>query len=549
MQQATNNHKVPPPPVETEPQAPAPRHYSTIVRNVVTNWMWFALVLASGLIVPRFIGQHQGKEMLGVWDLGWSLGFYVGLFSLGLTSAVTRYVAQHRTLNDWPGLNRVVNTGLAMMCVGSLAGVVCAVGLASLTPWLVQDAGPETVQIASRMILLLSIGSAIQLPGTIFGGIITGYERYDLHNLIRGACDAVLLIVMIALLVSGCSLVTLAWLVLLMEVPSFLARMWVARRLCPHLRLTPAYLHWSTARDMVVFSGKSILQWAASSALYQLNGILVSAFMGPAALAVYSRQRVLVFQAMRFIRQYAVVFAPSSSALNATGDEPALRNLMLNSSRYGMYFTLPIMLLLMIMGGPLVDLWMRPGYAAPAILTIMALGHLLSIPQFGVYTILMGMGRHGVPAMLDTGGAVLSVLLAVLLMGGVKVGMVGGALAMAIPVALVGGVLVPVYACRILHLRLGRYIRGAMLGPTLANIPFALCLLTARRVLPDNPLRALVLGLAAGAIVNLVIYWKWVFPRHVRVECLERLGIRREPAEQRPCPAQATVPAAFAPPK
>ena len=509
------------------PETPPPGHYSTIARNVATNWMWFTLVLASGLIVPRLIGQHQGKVMLGVWDLGWSLGFYVGLFSLGLTSAVTRYVAQHRTLGDWEGFNRIVNTGLLMMSIGSAVGIMCSVGFAALTPWLIQDAPPETVHAARQMVLLLSFGAALQLPGTVFGGVITGHERYDLHNLIRGTFDALVLAAMILLLVTGHSLVTLAWVVLLAEIPNFCTRLWMAHRLSPHLRLASTFLDWGTARDMVVFSGKAVLQWAANSTLYQLNGILVSVFMGPATLAVYSRQRVLVFQAVRFIRQYASVFAPSSSALNATGDMPALRRLMLNSSRYGMYFTLPIMLLLMIMGGPLVDLWMKPGYAAPAILAIMAIGHLLAVPQYGVYTILMGMGRHGLPAVFDSVGAAISVVLALLLMGVADAGMVGGALAMAIPVAFMGGIVVPAYACRIMKLGPVEYLRNAMLGPVLANIPFAVCLLTVRLALPRDPYHALLLGSAAGAALNLLIYWKWALPPEIRQKLLERLGFRK----------------------
>src|SRR5690554_4294291 len=104
---------------DDEPEAMRPGHYGTIARNVMANWAWFVLVLASGLIIPRFIAQYEGKVMLGVWDLGWSLGFYVSMFSLGLTSAVTRYVAHHRALGDWEGLNRIVNTGLVIMLIGS----------------------------------------------------------------------------------------------------------------------------------------------------------------------------------------------------------------------------------------------------------------------------------------------------------------------------------------------------------------------------------------------------------------------------------------------
>lgn len=535
-----NNGNTPQP---ARPGQKPPGHMTTIARNVATNWLWFGLVMASGLIVPRLIANRQaspelGKELLGVWDLGWSLGFYVGLLSLGLTSAITRYVAHYRALGDRLGLNAVVNTGLLMLVSGALLGSLFAFCLAALTPLLIQDARPEVAANASRVIFMLAVAAAAHFPGTVFSAVIGGCERYDLLNIVRGAVDATVLALMVILLFSGYGLLALAWVVLLVEVPGFSARMWLAHRLCPEMRLGLRHVRWRVAVEMVGFSAKSCLQSVASSALYQLNNILVSVFMGPAAVAVYSRQRVLVLQALRFIRQYAQVFIPSSSALAASGDHAALRKLLVQTSRFGMYFTLPIVLILLVMGRPLVDLWMRPGYAAPGILAIMAVGHLLSVPQQGVYMLLMGMDRHGRPALFDAAGAVLSVVLALLLMGVAGLGMVGGALAMAVPVALMGGVVMPLYACRLLEQDWLAYVRQMVAGPAAANLPFAACLLGARWYFADQPVRGLIMGVGAGALVNAIVYWQWVLPADMRRRLLARMGlVRRGPTSPEAAPA------------
>ncbi|MCA9255560.1 MAG: hypothetical protein KDA33_07970, partial [Phycisphaerales bacterium] len=58
------------------PPAPAPNASSanrgaaapSTTRNVIANWLWYLLVLASGFIIPRLISDRLGKEQLGAWD-------------------------------------------------------------------------------------------------------------------------------------------------------------------------------------------------------------------------------------------------------------------------------------------------------------------------------------------------------------------------------------------------------------------------------------------------------------------------------------------------
>jgi O-antigen/teichoic acid export membrane protein len=266
-------------------------------------------------------------------------------------------------------------------------------------------------------------------------------------------------------------------------------------------------------REVMGFGGKTLLQGAASSGLYQANSILLAFFLGPAALAVFSRHRALVLHLLRFVKQYAQVFVPTSSRFDAQGDRIALQDLLIQTGRYGAYVTIPTALTLIIMGGPLLHVWMGANYRAPWVLAVLVLGHLPAISQLGVYSVLMGMGRHGRPALFDLCAASVSIALALLFLGPFRLGLLGAALAIALPVAVSGGALMPLYACRLVGLSAWRYQRQIAARPLLTCIPLAGCLLFARFAFANAPSHALIAGTGAGGLITLILYWNRVLPR------------------------------------
>lgn len=502
------------------------RSSGRLARNVLANWIWYALVVVSGFVLPRFIDREQGQALLGVWDLGWSLVFYVSLLALGVSAAVQRYVARFRAVAAWDELNSIINSSLALLTGSALLGLILAAGLAVGVRYLLPEADAGTLEIARWVVMLLCTCAALQIPGAVFNAVITGYERYDVLNLIRGVRDLLVIVSLLTLLLAGFGLVALAAVVLAGELLGDVAKFVAAGRLCPTLRISPALCQRSTAREMIAFGGKAALQDLARTGIYQANSILVAFYLGPATLAIYARQRALVMHLLRFVKQYAQVFVPTSSTLDAQQDTAALRHLLIQSSKYGLYVTLPIVLILVILGGPLLQIWMGADYQAPVVLAVLALAHLLAVPQLAVYALLLGMGRHGRPAVYELLAAVVSVAAGIVILGPLDGGMLGAALALALPIGLNSGIVVPLYACRCLNLSPRSYIQSVVPGPVLASVPLAACLLLARWSAAGDPLVTLGLGLGTGGLVTAAVYWRWVVPEPMAARVRRMLGQR-----------------------
>jgi O-antigen/teichoic acid export membrane protein len=506
-----------------------------LVRNIAANWAWYALVLASGFVLPRLVDEFAGQAALGVWDFGWSLVIYVNLLALGVASAVNRYVARFRAVADWQALNEHVSTCLLLLSIAGTVGLGLAGAFAWLAPRLLH-AEPDLLRVARLVVLLLGINSALQLPGGVFNGVLTGCERFDVLNWLRGVRDVVALAVSVVLLTSGFGLVALAAAVLVVEGAGELAKIVLAFRVCPQMRISLRLCRRRTLQQVLGFGSKCIAQSAASAGIYQGTSVLVGIFLGPAALAVFARQRALVMHVYRFVKQYAQVFVPRSSALEAGGELGRLRHTLTQSSRFGAYVTVPLLALLILLGGPLLELWMGPAYDNPAPLIVLAAGHLLSIPQLAASSLLTGLGRHGRPALFDLTAAALSLAAGALVLGPLGGGLTAAAVTLTVPVTLSAGILTPWYACRTLGLPIRRYVLAVWPRPLLLAMPGAI-VMGGARLLSATPAVQLVLGVTLAGLVTALLYWRWAIPSHWRTwllsRCRERLGLSRVPPPSR----------------
>ena len=326
------------------------------------------------------------------------------------------------------------------------------------------------------MICLLGLSVAVQFYSAVFTAVLTGCHRWIWHNGIASGVHLATAVGMISAVLLGCGLRTMAGMTLAGEVLAGFLRLAVAYRCCPGLCISPRYVRRSMVRDMLGYGGKSMLYVIAGVFMRETTRVLVLAYLGPSALAVYSRPLSLVRQAGAFSTKFANVFAPTASAYEAVGDMDRLRELLITAGRYALYLFLPVVIVLTISGGYVLRLWMGDRYDSGAVVAILAIGNLPLLCQLPTMEIIRGMDRHGLPSVAFLVFAAIGIPIAALVLGCLDWGLAGGALASVIPVALLYGIFVPVYACRILDVSVMKYSAKTIPGPLVLNMPLVLSL-------------------------------------------------------------------------
>lgn len=504
----------PPTPAEPAP-ATEPAHdihgRGRLARNIFTNWGAQAVQMVAGFVLPRLIDHRLGQATLGVWDLAWSLVVYFGLVQVGVTTSINRYVAYHRAKDDFEGINRVLSSIAIVMRVMGAA----AFGLALLFTYLVGPLFRERLGAhlteARWLVLLLGLGLAVQISATVYSSILTGLHRWDWHNGIHAATNVLTLAVMVGALLVGQGVIGVAVAHVAGETLGRSARMVVAYRLCPWLEIKRRHFRWATAREMLGFGGKAFLTYISQLLMNSSVSLLIAGHLGPAALALYQRPVSLVRNFQVFVNKYAMVFSPTISSFQGAGRRSEVRSLALKATRYGIYLSLPVLLLLVVFGGEVMRAWMGGRYADRMLIAVVVAGLSSQISYIPLYGALVGLNLHGTYGIANLIAASTAFVGSYVALGVLHTGVLGVAVAVAVPLTIVSGVYLPVYACRRLEIPAGTFWREVWRGPVLCALPYLACLVGARLLLRD-PLHALVAGVGSGGLLLAIAYWRTALP-------------------------------------
>jgi O-antigen/teichoic acid export membrane protein len=497
-----------------------------LARNILSNWGAQFLQIIGGFIVPRMIDRTLGQEVLGVWDLAWSIVVYFSLVQMGVTSSINRYVALHHARREFGAINLALSS-IAMVMRGMAAGV-CIVGLivAWSCVWFFGERLGSHADEARVVIVLLSLDVAVQISAAVYASVLTGLHRWDLHSGVQSGANVLSVIGMVAALLLGYGLPGLAAAVLLSETAGRLLRVRLAYRLCPWLEIKIRHFSWNTAREMLTFGGKYFLTNASQMILNSGTSILIAGALGPAILATFSRPIALIRSLGVFVNKYAMVFSPTISAYQGVGRTDEISELAMKAVRYGLFALLPAIAVLAIYGDVVITAWMGRSYADLWLVAVLALGFLHQIAYQPLFKTMVGLNRHGIPGVVNLIASVLGLIAVWIALRVLNTGVLGAACAIGTVVMLFSGVFLPVYACRVLKIPSGSFFAIIWATPLVTTLPFAILLGVARWFGADDVRSWVCL---TGANVSLLVgLWRKAVPPKWK----DRL-MRRRPGHRR----------------
>ncbi len=484
-------------------------------RNVLFAWGGYLVNVVMGFVIPRLISDRLGQVELGIWDFSWSIVTYFGLVQLGLGSSINRYVARHRANGDVEGLNRSVSTiTLFMRWVGWLAfglALIAAFWVLPLFAGQLQDGLAESRWV----ILFLGIEVALSIMLAVYGAVIVGCHRWDIHNTVSASIYAAIAVAMVAILLAGGRLPHLAAAHCVLMVGGELIRWRLVHRVCPELRLSRKLASRSVFFEQARYSAKSLVPRVADLLSNQTAALLLTGFLGPASLAVFSRPRGLLRTVQTMAGKFGAIVVPTASSLHARKDTEALRATLLAAPAGLAAVALPVLLLLAICSDAIMRFWMGPAYVYPGLMALLALGIFPAVVQEPVWSLLAGMNAHGRLALAKLGSAFASAALLFAGLAWFDAGLTGAAACLIIPHMLVDGVFTPMTACSRLEVSLATYYWSAFIRPLLAVLPFSIGAVASQYLNPASWLWSMA-ALCGGSAISACLYWRYLLPGTIK---------------------------------
>lgn len=345
------------------------------------------------LLVPVML-LYLGATGFGVWTIARVFVSYASLSDFGLSTTITKFVAEYQAKKDPEQLARVLSAALLLYML--IAAVIL------LLVWAMQEllvglffasSGPYARDVHFVMMGSMIIFAA-SLVGSVFSSALNGLQRMDLTNAVIAVYWLVNGILMYLALLYGYGLRGIIYANASAATLSILLNGFFFFR---HFAPVPISLFRSRLDDLraSLRYGKDIFVISIANSVHlHYDKLLLGSFVSLGAVANYE----VASRVIQLMRQVIVLLlnplVPVASELDAHKREESIKRLYLRSMKYLVVFCVPFFVCIGAFADELLSLWLGE-YDALILLTL----QVLLIPNFinlmtgPAYFISIGIGR------------------------------------------------------------------------------------------------------------------------------------------------------------
>jgi O-antigen/teichoic acid export membrane protein len=470
-------------PGEVSVGTPAP--HRRVALNMIANTVSTALNAFCGFLILPFLVSRLGRETYGFWVLIVATAGYFLVLDFGVSGAVGRLVAGHRSKDAIRNINIVISTTAVLLL--ALCAVVVLLSYFLPIPFFALFEVPAAEQSdVARALLIVGVTTALSFPGMISYGFLWGYERFDVHNLIEIPVVLARTALTFIYIQSGSQLTELALIVSGTSIAGYILRTALCWWVEPRLRLRLHYFSLPVLKEMFVFGIWFGLLSLTRSLLPNVSPFVIGHSLGPGPVTTYTIPRLLIAYSHWMMVSATTAVAPHAAVYHFSSEREKQQQLFLLGGRYTFALSLFVLGGAVLFGSELLSLWQgAPQPEEYRLLLILMAGEVIPLSQWITYNMIVSMGVHRRLAIFGILEALSVLALSVLL---VRVqGLEGVAIAVATAGLLFRGILQLRYGCRLVSISSWRYVQAVFLPILLWSGPAFLVIALYRLwVTPDS---------------------------------------------------------------
>jgi O-antigen/teichoic acid export membrane protein len=493
------------------------RQLVTVVRNVSTRYLAIIVETVIGLVMLPFNLTHLGTAEYGLWVLLGSITVHFSILDLGYGGALVKFMAQYRAHRNARALNEIASTLFFVFAAIGIVAYALAVVVAFNLDHIFRIT-PEQAHVGKWILLIIAVHISLNFPFSVFGGVISGFQRYDANNVVAVATSIAVAGVNAAMLLAGYGLVGLVAATTGVRIVAYFVYRMNAYRIFPELEIRLSLFRRHRLREVTGFSVySSVIDWA-NKLNYQLDTLVIGAFLGSSAVAVWAPAERIITGTQRLTNQLNGVLFPVIVDSDASQQKVRLQQILLQGTRLSLVMVVPIATTLILLADPLIHAWLGPkkGPAmagAIPVLQILALAVSIRVGNATGNTVLKGAGEHRMLAFVNLGTGLANLALSVILIN--PYGLVGVAVGTLVPIGFTALFILFPASCRRVGLPLSQAVTHAILPAVWPALIVGL-VLAGTRLISSGTLLAVVLQAVGGGALYLALFYAVAIGRRDR---------------------------------
>ena len=369
-------------------------------RNVFWNLLGAGAPLLVAIVAIPLLIEGMGLSRFGVLTIAWMVVGYFSLFDFGLGRALTKLVAEKLGNGQLKEIPSLIWTAMSLMAV---LGVLGAVVVAAISPWLVSDVLNIPLELQSETLIafyLLAASVPLVISSTGLRGVLEAHQRFGIVNAVRIPLGIFTFIGPLAVLPFSNSLVPVVGVLVFARLVSWCAYIVLCLHVEPGLRHVSS-INRELVRPLISFGGWMTVSNIVSPLMVYLDRFLIGAVLTMTAVSYYATPYEVVTRLLIIPGALMGVMFPAFAAVLVQDRNRAV-HLYGRAVKYIFLSLFPIVLIIVAFAHEGLSLWLGDEFANNSylVLQLLAIGVFLNSLANVPFGLIQSAGRPDLTAKL-----------------------------------------------------------------------------------------------------------------------------------------------------
>ncbi len=364
-------------------------------RNIFSGSVLAVCNTAIILVTYPLYLKYLGTERYGLWATLSVVVNFASIGSLGMDTAMIKYIAEEYGKNDSLGIERYFSTAIIALLTG---GVLISLMLISLRGLLINTLKiPEGyILLTNRLLPCMVTLSILIFLVKVVDGTLRGLGRVDMANYCNLSVRIISIIIVIILLSSGHGIWSLLWGQVLLYVLLGLLALYIIYRQLGTSFFSVGSFSLTHLRKMSGFGGTMTAAQLISIFLTPFNKAVIARYIGLSSVTYFEIASKTIMQLRSVFDMGLKAIMPEVSGQSVCEDAKVrIDRIFGKTMALILYLGVPIFAISFVFGPILLQLWLTDRYTPiiGSVFRIILLGYVVNLLVIPAYYLLMGMGK------------------------------------------------------------------------------------------------------------------------------------------------------------
>lgn len=289
--------------------------FNQLKAGAILSYVVMALSNLIGLLYTPYMLRMMGQSEYGMYALVASVVAYLTILDLGFGNTIIRYTAKFRTEGKIKEQESMFGMFIVLyMGIGVLAFLLGMVLYFNIDAIYGSSLSEEELRKTHTLMLLMVFNLAFTFPLSIFGSIVTAYEKFVFQKVIQIARLVLNTLLMIILLEMGYRAIGMVTLITFFNLSSLLVNFWYCKKKLK-IKIKFGSFDWRFFKELAGYSFYIFLGAIIDRLFWSSGQLVLGAYVGTAAIAIFAVGIQLEQMYMGFSTAISGVFLPKVTAM------------------------------------------------------------------------------------------------------------------------------------------------------------------------------------------------------------------------------------------